>query len=290
MAATPDGNNPSDKSPIPIIDLTPFTSPSTLSKRSAVAANLADACRRVGFVYIVNHGLDPELLKCAFAWSKKLYALSHDEKMQAPHPDGYAVHRGYSYPGLEKVSNAMAKGEGDEEVVGGLREVVDCKESYEIGSEDNLDQPNVWLPEPILPGYREFMNNFYWQLYDVSKIILKALALGIGLDEDHLLKFHSGLNNQLRLLHYPPVKAGEVESGRVARMPAHSDWSSMTMLFQDDCGGLEVEDPNVPGKFVEAKPVEGAIVMNIGDLMQHWSNGIIPFPTNLFSRSIRGVL
>ncbi|SRR6266536_6685930 len=147
------------------------------------------------------------------------------------------------------------------------------QESYEIGSEQNPDQPNVWLPEHILPGYREFMNNFYWSLYSVSQTILKALALGIGLEESHLLNYHSGLNNQLRLLHYPAIPAKQVESGKVARMPAHSDWSSMTMLFQDDCGGLEVEDPNRKGEFVAATPIEGAIVMNVGDLLQHWSNG-----------------
>lgn len=120
------------------------------------------------------------------------------------------------------------------------------------------------------------MNSFYWSLFSVSKTILRALALGIGLDESHLLKFHSGLNNQLRLLHYPSIPAAAVESGRMVRMPAHSDWSSMTMLFQDDCGGLEVEDPKKPGTFIAAMPMEGAIVMNVGDLLQHWSNGTSP--------------
>jgi isopenicillin N synthase-like dioxygenase len=64
-----------------------------------------------------------------------------------------------------------------------------------------------------------------------------------------------------------------IEEGKMARMPAHTDWSSMTMLFQDDCGGLQVEDPNVPGKFIGVEPVEGALVMNVGDLLMRWSNG-----------------
>ncbi|KAL1964657.1 hypothetical protein VTN77DRAFT_6683 [Rasamsonia byssochlamydoides] len=102
---------------------------------------------------------------------------------------------------------------------------------------------------------------------------MRALAVGIGLeDEDELLKKHSGHNNQLRLLHYPPIPAEALESQTMARMPAHTDWSSMTILFQDDCGGLEVEDPSEPGKFIPATPIKNAIVMNVGDLLQRWSN------------------
>jgi isopenicillin N synthase-like dioxygenase len=117
------------------------------------------------------------------------------------------------------------------------------------------------------------MTSFYWTCFEGANKILRALALGIGLDEGHLLKFHSGHYNQLRLLHYPPIPARAIEESKMARMPAHTDWSSMTMLFQDDCGGLQVEDPNVPGKFVGVDPVEGALVMNVGDLLMRWSNG-----------------
>jgi isopenicillin N synthase-like dioxygenase len=147
------------------------------------------------------------------------------------------------------------------------------QESYEIGSDDNPDQPNIWLPSSVLPEFRPFMTSFYWTCFEAASKILRALALGIGLDEDHLLKLHSGHFNQLRLLHYPPIPARAIEEGKMARMPAHTDWSSMTILFQDDCGGLQVEDPNVPRKFVGAEPLEGALVMNVGDLLMRWSNG-----------------
>lgn len=56
-------------------------------------------------------------------------------------------------------------------------------------------------------------------------------------------------------------------------VPAHSDWGTITMLFQDACGGLQVEDPNRPDHFVDAAPLEGALVMNVGDLLMRWSNG-----------------
>lgn len=148
------------------------------------------------------------------------------------------------------------------------------QESYEIGSEDNPGQPNIWLPDSTIPRFRLFMTDFYWTLFNTAgSMILRALALGIGLEEDHLLKLHSGHFNQLRLLHYPPLPAEAVASGHVARMPAHSDWSTITLLFQDDCGGLEVEDPAVPESFISVLPLKGALVMNVGDLLMRWSNG-----------------
>lgn len=117
------------------------------------------------------------------------------------------------------------------------------------------------------------MTGFYEHCNGAAQEILRAVALGIGLeDENYLLPFHKGSNNQLRLLHYPPVETEKLSSNAMARMPAHSDWGTITMLFQDDCGGLQVEDPNMPGTFVEATPVKRALVMNVGDLLMRWSN------------------
>lgn len=148
-----------------------------------------------------------------------------------------------------------------------------AKESYEIGSDSNPSQPNVWLPDDILPGWRESTTAFYWTCFRAGERILRALALGIGLEEDHLLKFHSGHYNQLRLLHYPPIPAAAIENGKFARMPAHTDWSTATFLFQDDCGGLQVEDPKRRGEFIDVEPIPGTVVMNVGDLLMRWSNG-----------------
>jgi isopenicillin N synthase-like dioxygenase len=117
------------------------------------------------------------------------------------------------------------------------------------------------------------MTSFYWTCFSSAKHILRALALGIGLsDENHLLNYHSGDYNQLRLLHYPSIPANAVEGGKFARMPAHTDWSTMTMLFQDDCGGLQVESPKQPGEFIDVPPIPGTCVMNVGDLLTRWSN------------------
>jgi len=71
-----------------------------------------------------------------------------------------------------------------------------------------------------------------------------------------------------------PVAASEIESGQKDSLGAHTDFGSITLLFQDDCGGLEVEVPDEPGTFIPATPVEGALVMNIGDIMMRWTNGM----------------
>ncbi|KAI0107122.1 hypothetical protein GGR51DRAFT_516341 [Nemania sp. FL0031] len=256
---------------IPVVDMGPWPEGSA-TDRKRIASELTEACRRVGFVYVVNHGVQADLLEEAFSWSRRLFDLPLEKKMLAPHPPGPNVHRGYSWPGLEKVSQTIyADGEEDKQAEG--RRVSDVKESYEIGSEDLLQQPNVWLPEDVLPGFREFTTKFYWRCFDAAKELLRALALGTGLDdEDFFLRFHSGVNNQLRLLHYPPAEAEKLANNEIARMPAHSDWGTITMLFQDASGGLQVEDPNQKGHFIDATPMSNALVMNVGDLLMRWSN------------------
>lgn len=118
------------------------------------------------------------------------------------------------------------------------------------------------------------MTSFYWTCNGTAHEILSAIGLGLGLqDPEYLRKFHSGHNNQLRLLHYPPIPAAMLESQKIARMPAHSDWGSITMLFQDDCGGLEVENHRQPGEFIKVEPVKYGCVVNVGDLLMRWSNG-----------------
>ncbi|EEP80977.1 conserved hypothetical protein [Uncinocarpus reesii 1704] len=271
----------SEQSPreIPVVDFASWRPDSSLQERMKVAVEIVSACREVGFVYILNHGIPSERLAEAFAWSEKFFHLSSDEKLKAPHPSGPSVHRGYSSPGLEKVSQATSDRD-DPELARKLREVADYKESYDIGSDDNQDQPNVWIPEQVLPGFRKFMTDFYWDCFKVGQNIMRAIALGIGLeDEDYLLQFHSGHNNQLRLLHYPPLPASWLEDQKYARMPSHTDWSTITFLFQDECGGLEAEDINKKGYYMPATPIKDAIVMNVGDLLQRWSNGIVTHPS-----------
>ena len=116
-----------DPPTIPVVDFASWKSSAAPEQRRAVAQKLVEACQNVGFVYITNHHLPPERLAQAFEWSKKLFDLKIEQKMLAPHPSGFTVHRGYSWPGLEKVSNAMGDEENKEDLMKDLRQISDVK-------------------------------------------------------------------------------------------------------------------------------------------------------------------
>lgn len=160
----------------------------------------------------------------------------------------------------------------DAEQISELRKIPDFKESYEIGREDDDHLLNIWIPEESLPGFRSFFNEFYEVCYQLELHLLRAMALGMGLNQDFFQKYHVRKDNQIRLLHYPSVEEKLLRSGKVERLGAHTDFGSMTLLFQDEVGGLEVEDPNEKGRFVPVPHIPGTIVVNTGDFMQRWSN------------------
>lgn len=108
------------KSHIPVVDF----AWNSEAGRQRVAQELITACKTVGFVYIVNHSLPESMLDEAFHWSRSFFDLPQEVKLKAPHPEGWAVHRGYSWPGLEKVSQAMSGDGLDKEQ---LREIPDFK-------------------------------------------------------------------------------------------------------------------------------------------------------------------
>ncbi|KAF7292213.1 Thymine dioxygenase [Mycena indigotica] len=257
-------------SSIPVVDFAPFlaskTTPNDESEqqKQAVAAAILDSFKRIGFVYLVNHGMAQSEIDEMFAVSKSFFALPLETKLLAPRPAAKTHHRGYSELGREKVTQP-----GDTDAY-----VPDTKESFECGA-DNDAMPNVWPPEEALPGFRAACDAFYARCYELEQNILRAIALGFRLPEDYFLASHPPQQNQLRLLHYPPVSQASLEEGTARRMVAHTDFITITLLFQDDVGGLEVEDPAQPGVYIAAQPIPGAVIVNAGDLLKRWSNDVI---------------
>ncbi|KAF4587932.1 flavonol synthase/flavanone 3-hydroxylase [Ophiocordyceps camponoti-floridani] len=252
---------------IPIVDLLPFESGSA-REVSECADRLFNAFKTVGFAYVKNHGVPQDQVDEAFRWSRKFFDLPDHVKNRVPHPPEGWYHRGYSGVGLEKATQMVF----DPQDIAEKRKVPDCKESFEIGSEESKRMPNIWLPEHEIPGFRAFFNRFYKTCYGVEVKILRAIALGMGLEETYFVRCHSIHNNQLRLLHYPPVKDALLRSGKIESIGAHSDFGTLTLLFQDSVGGLEVEDAENRGSFRPAVPIPGTMVVNIGDLLMRWSN------------------
>ena len=205
--------------------------------------------------------------------------------MLVPHPPGPRHHRGYTGIGREKVSQNVF----DQEAIKELRKVPDMKESFESGNVSDESQPNIWLPEDKLPGFRRFvktiysvyhhllkaisfMEDFFVECTDLVRHVYSAIALGLSLPPTYFHPFHSQELYQLRLLHYPSVSEQALLSGEKGRLDAHSDFGTLTLLFQDAVGGLEVEHSRHPGRFVPAKPIEGTVLINIADCLMRWSN------------------
>ncbi|KAH9942877.1 thymine dioxygenase [Amylocystis lapponica] len=254
---------------IPILDFGPFLDG---SRKQAVADVVVQSFKEVGFIYLINHGLPKERIDGMFEWSRTFFSQPMEIKHLAPHPASGTHHRGYSAPGLEKVSQHVY----DADALTQIRaEAPDVKESFECGREHDEVMPNIWLPEGVLPGFTKACLDFYWACRKVELTVLKALAVGLHLPEDFLAQSHAVVDNQLRLLHYPSVPAERLEKDEITRIGAHSDFGSITLLLQDDVGGLEVEDPHTPGVFHNAPPVDGAIIVNAGDFLMRWTNDMI---------------
>ncbi|KUI73478.1 1-aminocyclopropane-1-carboxylate oxidase [Cytospora mali] len=268
---------------IPTVDVSPFFSGSqdlsTLSTQRLKSAKLlVEALHSFGFAKVTGHGLSYNDVSEAIGWVQKLFDLPFDEKMKAPHPPGPMPHRGYSGIGEEKVYsqedvNAHARS-GNADVGHELRKISDFKESYEIGSENDPVQQNIWLPEGVLPGFREYETSLYGRLADISKTLLEAIGVGLGFDSranEALSELMSDRHCQLRLLHYPAVSKIQLQKQVLARLPPHRDWGTITLLFQDNRGGLELKDAKT-GRYLHAEPEEGAFVVNVGDMLQRFSN------------------
>ena len=133
-------------------------------------------------------------------------------------------------------------------------------------------QPNIWLPEDKLPGFRAFMEEYFVECVSLVHGILDALSIALNVPAPGLSPTHSQSLFQLRLLHYPSIDAEQLRNNERSRINAHSDFGTLTLLFQDNVGGLEVQEPANPGTFRAAEPIEDTVLVNIGDLMARWSN------------------
>lgn len=180
--------------------------------------------------------------------------------------------RGYVSFGREQLSQS-----DDKDDVAKLRnQNPDLKESIEIGREGVEGLPNQ-LPDKFDAEGVEFtqvVRDFFLTCRDLHTQVMRAIALGMGLNQSFFDSYTDGGDNNLRLLHYPPVLKSVFrgKNGRV-RAGEHSDYGSITLLFQDNVGGLEVRSPK--GTFVRATPVPGTVVVNAGDLLARWSNNMI---------------
>ncbi|KAL9530676.1 2-oxoglutarate-Fe(II) type Oxidoreductase [Sphaerulina musiva] len=262
---------------IPLIDFSAFLTGDAATKKSTAQAILA-GFQTAGFVYLSKHGVPEDVLEKTFAESAKFFKRPRGEKDALAWTTPEA-NRGYSQPGREKVTDA----ETPEEIEAvRTKEGSDLKESLEIGKEGEPGMPNPW-PRQDAAGtrFREQMLQFFDECKILHINIMRAIAVGLNIEEKWFDRYCDAGDNTLRLLHYPEVPADvfrrrqEQEDDVVeqVRAGAHTDYGSITCLFQDMAGGLQVKSPT--GKFVNATPIEGTVVVNAGDLLARWSNDVI---------------
>ena len=173
--------------------------------------------------------------------------------------------------GQEKVSNLER--DDVEEI---RKSNPDLKESFEIGREGQEGCPNQWLSKEDGEGeeFKSEMLAFFDELKEMHRVVMSALALGLGLPETYFDEYTRLGDNTLRLLHYPSVAKSVFERNKgQVRAGEHTDYGSITLLFQDTRGGLQVR--GLDGQWVNVEPIEGAIVVNAGDLLARWSNDVV---------------
>lgn len=254
---------------IQLIDFSKFLEGDEAQKKETADAILR-GFQTAGFIYLKNIPVTPETRKHVFDTSAKLFRLPLETKLAHGWTTPEA-NRGYSAPGREKVTQLK-----DLADVAKLKEGnPDIKESFEIGREGEPDHPNQWPPEEgEMVGFKSTMLDFHDQCKALHVEVMRAIAVGMNLDAGFFDDFVDVGDNTLRLLHYPAVNKEifKINPGQV-RAGEHSDYGSITLLFQDSAGGLQVKSPN--GKFVDATPIENTCVVNAGDLLARWSNDTI---------------
>lgn len=245
-------SEPKAASDIPVIDL--GRSGEQKGRSAAeIAAEIRSACRNVGFFYVANHGIAPQAIAGAFTAASSFFDRPASWKMGLRKQPGT---NGYEPPETQRLDNASPG---------------DLKESFNFSAPGLPGNPdfatNLWPSD--LPDFREALEAYYRPMLDLGLHLSRLIALSLDLPEHF---FDEGLRvptAPLRLLRYQPQPA-EAQFNQIG-CGAHTDWGWITLLAQDDCGGLEVNTAN--GDWVRAEPIPGTFVINLGDLLHRWSNG-----------------
>ncbi|MDE8347108.1 MAG: 2-oxoglutarate and iron-dependent oxygenase domain-containing protein [Acidocella sp.] len=249
---------------LPVIDIGPLRGGAQADRAATIRA-IGDACRNTGFFYIVNHGVPATLIAEAFAAAKRFFALPEAEKAKID-IERSPCHRGWFKIGGENLDPARQTRAGD------------LKEGVKIGrdlpathplvlAKTPLHGPNQW---PDLPGWRATMSDYYAAMAALGGLLLGAFAGALALEEDFFTPWLTAPMTTLGPLHYPP-QAGRITPDQIGA-GAHTDYGCLTILAQDEAGGLQVR--RADGIWLNAPPIAGSFVVNIGDMMERWTNGV----------------
>ena len=250
---------------VPLVDFGPFLE-GPASERKRVALEIGRACRDIGFFYLVHHGVPQRLVDRVFAEASRFFALPLDRKAEIA-IEKSRCHRGWFALGGENLDPSKQRQAGD------------YKEGIKIGRDLPLDHPLVKAGLPLhgpnqwpsgLPGWKDTMQEGYNALSRLGREIMHAFALALELPETHFDRWLTGPMATLGPLHYPP-QTGRITEERIGA-GAHTDFGCLTILAQDPVWGLQVR--NSARRWVDAPYVSGSFVVNVGDMMERWTNGL----------------
>lgn len=227
---------------------------------SMLGERLVSAAQSAGFFYLTDHDIDDGLRAAAFDASRRFFELDATLK------NSIAVNhhqRGWMAQGITRLEGSDA---------------ADAKEVFFWGYEpsaDYLDRglplvaPNQW-PDEVAPFLKEQILPYYTEVKQLGSLVLSALAVGLGKEADFFTSHYENGLARGQLVCYPPSQAEDAEVRRFGAA-AHTDFGVLTLLSQDNLGGLQVQ--NRAGDWIEAPPLEGSLICNIGDLLERWTNG-----------------
>jgi isopenicillin N synthase-like dioxygenase len=242
----------------PTVDLSPVVSRAQAGD-SIVARALDDALRTWGAFTLINHGVTDALTRAAFAAAQRFFSQPLDTRLAIKvnkHNRGYVPMHQTVYEG----------------------NLPDLKESFNLGFPLPDDDPDVLAGKPLhglnvwpaLAGYRAEVEAYFSAMLTLGDQLLGPLALCLDMSPDALRALYHKPIAFMRLFHYPPnSRVAELEHGAAE----HQDYGFLTILAQDDAGGLEVRAPD--GDMVAVPPRAGALVVNAGDMLTQITDGAI---------------
>ena len=248
-----------DDATLPVIDLAGLFTGEPADK-ARVAAALGRAARGSGFFYITGHGVDQGLIDAMFAASRDFHERPRSWKMR--YWAGFTTHhRGY-VPFEENGADFPKK--------------MNLNETWDMSFEAPADHPdhlagwrmtgpNVW---PDIPGWRETVSGYYDAVFGLGLRLLDALALELGVETEELTRHITYPTSQLRMLRYVPNDLPATAD--TVGIDAHSDFECFTILMQ---GGPGLQVMNAEDVWIEAPPIPGCFIVNIGDIFETWSGG-----------------
>ncbi|ENU1215026.1 isopenicillin N synthase family oxygenase [Pseudomonas aeruginosa] len=244
---------------IPVIDLTGSFSEDFADKK-AVAWEIHKACRETGFFYIKNHGIPEGMIQTQLECARQFFSLPQEDKIKLNVAHSPSM-RGYEPMAIQALDDGSRP-----DFKEGFMAGIDGLQAYTTNGEFN--SLNQWPKSN--PEIRVQVEAYIQAMTGLGKHLLGMLALSLELPEGY---FSDGLDNPMittRLLHYPPQP--RVGDGNQIGAGAHTDWGMITMLLQDDVGGLEVR--NADGEWIRAPHIPNTFIINLGDMVPVLTRGI----------------